>query len=931
MHPQSSEAVQAIGAMLRALPKMQLLEGFNLKGRNSKSPDAHQLIATDMLVEPWLKPIFGEDKKRTRLILADEGGVGKTLTACLFIKRLLVSGIPDKNGSFTPISSKNPILILTPAANKIRRQWKRELESILLPEDFSQISMSKNQFLHANPEKSIYILSKYSVSNLFIDHNKSTDQFIQVLENKRSHSLKIGVTIVDEIHQGRSQTYSDLHQNEISENSSLWESQKALCTHSEYALGLSATPINMDNQELVRMLEVLGGECLEYAECIREKLDKNQIEEWKNITSILLECSNLIRKNKIPSEELLSSLSTQIQSECFPSTDTEKELISKYLIGNNWSLEEWGVKGPRLLRELHPLGRYLTLIRRADLGYEYCSDRFREMETENSHLKWDENLKGWFESNNLWLKKGTGTEIAHSWPWNAGHYKVLEKIDPPSLTLIQDDPRVKKLIGHLVQEIETQQSSKEMSGCVVFCQYLNTVNGISKFLEQWDSDNSLLILKATGDNENHDIDEALIRAERASKSGYKYPILVCTQVGDVGMDMEWATLGVHWDLGYNPQSVEQRGWRLDRRFSESVSRSFTLVRMLTDHPYHLHLHAKFDSILQNAQHILGLPDEAYVKYSPNSGITTRTWEKSILFSITGNEMNALMKSLGLNDKKINSKIIEMGVTAEKMMWEILHFCEIVPIDLELLEEGKLQILPSNDGRILDWDVHLQELVHTLRSDSLNYPQAEQTTISRLLSTPIHSQSNSRFECQQLVIANSKSDRDDACRSLITTMSKTFQNCLIEQGLDNSNINLNTIDLTSHGILGDDIRGKILIVNFNPDQKNLVQPSLFNGSLWLLSGKKCHRLKVSSENDVKILNNVLDEILFHLTEELDFVAARKINFAGLKNGLSQELLMQANNNSRQNRLFIRRLKRHLNPEKDDIENWPELEIQCLVEL
>ena len=931
MHSHSSQAVQTIGAMLRALPKMQLLEGFNLKGRNSKSPDAHQLIATDMLVEPWLKPIFGENKKRTRLILADEGGVGKTLTACLFIKRLLVTGIAGENGVLMPISSKNPILILTPAAYKIKRQWKRELESILLPEDFSQISMSKNQFLHANPEKSIYILSKYSVSNLFIEHNKSTDQFIQALENKRSQSLKIGVTIVDEIHQGRSRTNSDLHQNEISENSSLWESQKALCTHSEYALGLSATPINMDNHELVRMLEVLGGECLEYAECIREKLDENQIEEWKDITSILLECSNFIERNEIPSEELLSSLSTQIQSECFPSTDAEKELISRYLIGNNWSREEWQMKGPRLLRELHPLGRYLTLIRRADLGYEYCSDRFREMETENSHLKWDENLKGWFESNNLWLKKGTGTEIAHSWPWNAGQYKALEMIDPPSYTLIKEDPRVKKLIGHIVQEIETQQSSKEMRGCVVFCQYLNTVNGISKFLEQWNSDKSLLILKATGDDENHNIDEALNRAERASKSGYKYPILVCTQVGDVGMDMEWATLGVHWDLGYNPQSVEQRGWRLDRRFSESVSRRFKIVRMLTDHPYHLHLHAQFDSILQNAQHILGLPDEAYVKYSPNSGITTRTWEKSILFSITGYEMNALMKALGLNDEKINSKIIEMGVTAEKMMWEILHFCEIIPIDLELLEEGKLQILPSNDGRILDWDVHLQELVHTLRTDSLNYPQAEQTTISRLLSTPIHSQSYSRFECQQLVIANSKSDTEDACKSVLTINSKTFQNCLIEQGLDYSNVDLNPINFTSCGILGDDIRGRILIVNYNPVQKSLTKPSLHNGSLWLLSGKKCHRLEVSSERDVKILNDVLDEILFHVNHDLEFDTAPSVDFTTMKAGMMREFLKQSNNNSRQNRLFIRKLKRHLNPEKDDIEDWPELEIQCLVEL
>ena len=162
----------------------------------------------------------------------------------------------------------------------------------------------------------------------------------------------------------------------------------------------------------------------------------------------------------------------------------------------------------------------------------------------------------------------------------------MEEKDPPTLELVGEDPRVKKLIRCIEMEKETQSTSEQMRGCVIFCQYLNTVRGIATFLEEWDSENSLLILKATGDDENQKIDDALIRAERASKSRHRYPIIVCTQVGDVGMDMEWATLGVHWDLGYNPQSVEQRGWRLDRRISKRITRKFRLVRMLTDHPYH---------------------------------------------------------------------------------------------------------------------------------------------------------------------------------------------------------------------------------------------------------------------------------------------------------------------------------------------------------
>ena len=50
-------------------------------------------------------------------------------------------------------------------------------------------------------------------------------------------------------------------------------------------------------------------------------------------------------------------------------------------------------------------------------------------------------------------------------------------------------------------------------------------------------------------------------------TGGRYPVVICTQIGDVGIDMEWATLCIHWDMGTNPQSCEQRSWRLDRRWN----------------------------------------------------------------------------------------------------------------------------------------------------------------------------------------------------------------------------------------------------------------------------------------------------------------------------------------------------------------------------
>ena len=97
MSVDSTESIHLIGALLRALPSEPMLEGINTRGRNAKKPDPHQLLCTDYLTRPWLESVFNQPKKtRSRIVIADEGGVGKTMNVCMFIKHLLVNGY---NGS----------------------------------------------------------------------------------------------------------------------------------------------------------------------------------------------------------------------------------------------------------------------------------------------------------------------------------------------------------------------------------------------------------------------------------------------------------------------------------------------------------------------------------------------------------------------------------------------------------------------------------------------------------------------------------------------------------------------------------------------------------------------------------------------------------------------------------------------------------------
>ena len=42
-------------------------------------------------------------------------------------------------------------------------------------------------------------------------------------------------------------------------------------------------------------------------------------------------------------------------------------------------------------------------------------------------------------------------------------------------------------------------------------------------------------------------------------------MLVCGDGGAVGLNMEWATTIIHWDLYGGAENIAQRSWRLDRR------------------------------------------------------------------------------------------------------------------------------------------------------------------------------------------------------------------------------------------------------------------------------------------------------------------------------------------------------------------------------
>ena len=938
MRVDSTESIHLLGALLRALPKEPMLEGINTRGRNAKKPDPHQLLCTDYLTCPWLQSVFNQTPKtRSRLVIADEGGVGKTINVCMFIKHLLVNGYNSPDGKERRVTWRNPIIIITPATQLVQTQWKSDLEAILAPNDASSIVRGIKDLKHGQPGNKIHIVSKHSIGKMLNDFENKSERMLGFLSKghgwAKTEPFEPALVVVDELHEGRTSTGDANH-------TQLWESVKSLNQHSTFAIGLSATPVNLDGDELVRMMEVLGGEASSHATHLKgamSAMHAEEMEDWIRITGSLAEMNQRIRNGDVPKVESLRELGKLVKHQAYPASDQEKQTIVEFLENGNHNEDFWQHHGPKFLRELHPLGRHMSLLRRADLGQEYCKTRYRTRTTDNPVLEWPKHLQKWFQDRDLWRVEGRGKlpDYSHSWPWNDEFKEITDaEYTIPPVQHIRDDPRLSRLRTLLKEDSENAEH--KMRGAVIFCQYKPTVNGIYEHLSNYSEQYQLL--KATGDDENEATKQLKKAKRQASKSGGKYPVVICTQIGDVGIDMEWATLGIHWDMGTNPQSCEQRSWRLDRRWSNHslVSKKFKIVRMGTNHPHNVSQRAKLDERADLACQILGLPDDAVVRYGDAKENILQTYNSGLIFSISSSELKDILGSLG-HLQEVNESLaptrsmLNIRAMAAKVMWQVLNACETIRSDPEKLEHF---ILQSNWERD-EFNLWFGSTLEDIRMKASALPEHEARTLNRLLSPALQPTDERVWKnFQELSIANTTSDEKKRPRAMIHHDSEFLKDALHAQGLSNTDLaDIDPVLIKSGENLAHLEKGAIYLVNYNPRQlEHNTQPGwMTGGSLWFTGvqrGKsRMYPICNKHPDSMEALHVFLATASKKFYEETSFrltnvsVNDRQVDY--LK---SQVLAMSQKG---PNGIFRRRLERHFGPKRgNNTKDWPEFSVRCL---
>ena len=607
---------QGFHTLLRSLPSWPLVDGINLDvNAGGMSPDDHQFLPMDMLATGWLSSMGvrgGQGLERTRVLLADEGGTGKTLSACLALRYLKI-----KHGQGGPIIVLVPPLLID--------HWIEHLHIVFAhrPELIERLSTARHFGPHHNGR--IVVVSKFSWSKHFNNHVKKQLESIQPL-----------CVLVDEVHQGRTggseeelEDGKDLGDEQFVGASGLeddnleGDSEKKANTiekvftnlrssiqgtarRSLFAIGVSATPINLALNELTKILRDLNAEAF-----IGQKSHENSAHE-----AYLKKHGGLIRRAR-------AGFDNETRGAFFESILADVEglwLHDEALLKDDreqlktWLSEDDPItpgEALRVLRELHPYGRHLSLTLREDLtnvrNSHDDSPKFRTRETVVEDVEIDRPSQAIMDV----LKREDTDEpilssstdvlrqqalILYSHRFNPWIFSEREGVVGPNYESFSNpylppqfskmavqttpDARLNYLLEQFKQEAEeadrgTEEIRDHKIGAVIFTEWLGTLSNLRHFFKQLHHsveeglDFRLHFLKGgTGTDELKRIKEVCNR-EALTKG--VFPILVTTPAGEVGIEMAWASNMVHWDIHTNPQRMEQRTWRVDRRIKQGSS------------------------------------------------------------------------------------------------------------------------------------------------------------------------------------------------------------------------------------------------------------------------------------------------------------------------------------------------------------------------
>ena len=540
-------------------------------------------------IEPLPHQIFAAhtalSKQQTRLILADEVGLGKTIEAGLILKELITRGVAQR------------IVIICPAS--LQYQWQSELSS-KFNEKFEVMDKVASDFFGKQKKNPFEQVDRIITSINYVTREPRQDQLLEAGWD---------LVIFDEAHRVRRK----LDRNKNSVSTKAYQLAEELERLASGILLLTATPMQLHPYEIFSLIEIIEPglfSSYEHYEKYRTEIPElnrliKKIEQLGNSLTpqeaeeIELGVKKFLKEENLKSELLLTQAS---QRASIIDALSEKHPHATVMVRNRKS-EIGGFKG----REAQQFGVEMSTSEAAlyDDVESWIRNRFEQdrKKRKNSSLfllpTYHKMLASSpaavyesFKRRITELKKELKDPNQKTRKSKVNREEYLELEDQSDFEPVITEFEIEKIEAEIA-ELELLNKRIGKSDDCKREKFIEIINNLRK-----DEPETKIVVftgfKATQkylkDNlatEGHGVAEFHGGMNKEEKERQirdfktKFPVFISTEAGGEGRNLQFANVIINYDLPWNPMKVEQRIGRLDRYGQKTRVRVLNLFRKET--------------------------------------------------------------------------------------------------------------------------------------------------------------------------------------------------------------------------------------------------------------------------------------------------------------------------------------------------------------
>ncbi|MEM1951159.1 MAG: helicase-related protein [Candidatus Nitrosocaldus sp.] len=476
-----------------------------------------------------------------RMLIADEVGLGKTITTALIANELKARGLADK------------MLFVVPKSLVIK--WKDELSNRF---EFS-VEILNSNYVDANSDALMkeefcyvtsidYIKQDHVILKLFkIDVNQSKynnkdkergrkdkmargkdDYYHEYYYN--STNVKLDLVVIDEAHK-------------LANNNERYRIGRLLAGITNYMLFLTATPHNGDDKDYLNRLRLLDPYVYDIntsSYLVIRNMKEDVIDLDGKEVFPTRESKTVTISLKRDEEEILTLLNDYLDGMESYARDKQEESVLRFIstVYRKRSSSSFHALKLSLERRKKKLSSLITSLDPQSI--DRLRRKLKEAEDENEEKEYEDIEEEIIEQSPL-LSRNEISIINN----------ILNKLENLNI-----DSKFDELTSYISIIRSSVEDARDEAKIIIFTEYRDTLNYLKKKLEDIYPHLKIYSIDGTMDIED--------RKKALDSFKLDGDIMICTDAAGEGIDMQFCNIMINYDIPWNPNRLEQRMGRIHR-------------------------------------------------------------------------------------------------------------------------------------------------------------------------------------------------------------------------------------------------------------------------------------------------------------------------------------------------------------------------------